>query len=45
VAVVADCVYDRSELTQKTSLFDMHLKYATVMELTEACAFIRNARL
>ena len=43
VAVVADCVYDRSELTQKASLFDLHLKYATVMELAQACAFIRHA--
>src|SRR5688500_11380152 len=45
VAVVADCVFDRSELTQKASLFDLHLKYATVMELAEACEFMRNARL
>lgn len=41
VAVIADCVYDRCDLTHKASLFDMHLKYATVMELAEACAFIR----
>lgn len=45
VAVVADCVFDRSELTQKASLFDLHLKYATVMELAQACEFMRNARL
>lgn len=45
VAVVADCVFDRSELTQKASLFDLHLKYATVMELAQVCEFMRNARL
>jgi nicotinamidase-related amidase len=38
VAVVADCVYDRHDLTHQASLFDMHLKYATVMTLAEACA-------
>lgn len=43
VAVVADCVYDRSELTQKASLFDLHLKYATVMELAQACSLMRAA--
>jgi maleamate amidohydrolase len=43
VAVVADCVFDRSELAHKASLFDMHLKYATVLELGEACELMRNA--
>jgi len=43
VAVAADCVYDRSELAHKASLFDMHLKYATVMELAQACELMRNA--
>lgn len=38
VAVVADCVYDRHPLTQQASLFDMHLKYATVMTLEQALA-------
>ena len=42
VAVVADCVYDRCDLTHEASLFDMHLKYATVMELSEACRLIRQ---
>lgn len=44
VAVVADCVFDRCELIQQTSLFDMHLKYATVMELDSACDFMRKVR-
>ena len=38
VAVVADCVYDRHDLTHQASLFDLHLKYATVMTLAQACA-------
>lgn len=40
VAVIADCVYDRCDLTHQASLFDMHLKYATVLQLSEACDFI-----
>lgn len=42
VAVVADCVYDRCELTHNASLFDMHLKYATVMTLAQACAALER---
>ncbi|MBC7781344.1 MAG: isochorismatase family protein [Proteobacteria bacterium] len=42
VAVVADCVFDRCDLIQKASLFDMHLKYAEVMDLTTACAHLRS---
>lgn len=42
VAVIADCVYDRCDLTHQASLFDMHLKYATVMELGPACDLIRQ---
>jgi maleamate amidohydrolase len=41
VAVVADCVFDRCDLIQKASLFDMHLKYAEVMDLSTACGHIR----
>lgn len=36
VAVVSDCTFDRSELAHKASLFDMHLKYAEVMDLATA---------
>jgi maleamate amidohydrolase len=43
VAVVAECVFDRSMLSQKTSLFDMHLKYATVMDIDTACDLMRHA--
>ncbi len=41
VAVVAECVYDRHDLAHQASLFDMHLKYATVMELDEVLDRIR----
>ena len=41
VAVVADCVFDRCDLIQKASLFDMHLKYAVVMDVATACSHIR----
>ncbi|MCE2947581.1 MAG: isochorismatase family protein [Betaproteobacteria bacterium] len=40
VAVVADCVFDRCDLIQKASLFDMHLKYAEVMDVAAACGHI-----
>lgn len=43
VAVISDCVFDRSELSHQVSLFDMHLKYATVMPVSAACDLIRNA--
>jgi nicotinamidase-related amidase len=43
VAVVAECVFDRSLFSQKTSLFDMHLKYATVMHIDTACDLMRHA--
>lgn len=43
VAVVAECVYDRHDLTHLASLFDMHLKYATVMELDQVLDRIRAA--
>lgn len=42
VAVIADCVFDRCGLSHKASLFDMHLKYATVIEIEEACALLRR---
>ncbi len=42
VAVVADCVFDRCDLSQQSSLFDMHLKYATVIEIEQACALLRR---
>ena len=35
VTVVEECVFDRSELSHKVNLFDMHHKYADVMVLEE----------
>jgi maleamate amidohydrolase len=35
VSVVEECCFDRSELTHKVNLFDMHHKYADVMHLEE----------
>lgn len=35
VTVVEECVFDRSELSHKVNLFDMHHKYADVMVLDE----------
>ncbi len=34
--VVEECVFDRSPLSHKVSLFDLHHKYADVMHLDEA---------
>ncbi len=44
VAVVADCVFDRSELSHKASLFDMHLKYADVIDVDAACRMMQRLR-
>ncbi len=41
VAVISDCCFDRSELAHKASLFDMHLKYAEVMEVNAAISRMR----
>ena len=35
VSIVEECVYDRSMLSHKVNLFDMHHKYADVMVLSE----------
>ena len=35
VTIVEECVFDRSELSHKVNLFDMHHKYADVMVLEE----------
>lgn len=41
VTVVADAVFDRFPLNHKVSLLDMHLKYATVVNLAEALEVVR----
>ena len=42
VAVIADGVFDRHLLTHKVSLLDLHLKYATVIDLSAALGAIRS---
>ena len=40
VQVVEDCVFDRHEATHALNLFDMHQKYADVIPLAEALAYL-----
>jgi maleamate amidohydrolase len=40
--VVEDCVFDRGELPHKANLFDMHSKYADVVPIDEAKAYLRS---
>ncbi len=42
VAVISDCCFDRSELAHKSSLFDMHLKYAEVMDQPAAIRHMQS---
>jgi maleamate amidohydrolase len=42
VVVVEDATFDRSPLSHKVALFDLHLKYATVVDLEQACAVLRS---
>lgn len=40
VVLVEEAVFDRSELAHKVNLFDLHHKYATVLHLGEALAYL-----
>jgi maleamate amidohydrolase len=42
VVVVEDATFDRSPLSHKVNLFDMHCKYATVVGVDEGCALLRS---
>jgi len=42
ISVVEECVFDRSEEAHKTSLFDLHHKYADVMNLSEVIESIKK---
>lgn len=44
VAVVEECVFDRNWLSHKVNLFDMNSKYADVVFLDEALAYLENVR-
>lgn len=43
VAVVEEATFDRSELSHKVNLFDLHLKYASVLHLDAALDYLRGA--
>jgi len=40
--VVEECTYDRSLLSHKVNLFDLHHKYATVMHVAEVVAHLEG---
>jgi maleamate amidohydrolase len=42
VAVAEECVYDRSELSHKVNLFDMHHKYADVFKTEDLLAALKT---
>ena len=44
VSIVEECTFDRSELTHKVNLFDMHHKYCDVMNLDEVVAHLNLAK-
>lgn len=44
VTLVEECCYDRSELSHKVNLFDLHHKYADVMHVDEVVAALGRLR-
>ena len=44
VVLVEECCFDRSELSHKVNLFDMHHKYADVMHLDEVVAHLEKTK-
>jgi isochorismate hydrolase len=44
VSIVEETVFDRSQLSHKVNLFDMHHKYTDVMKLEEVKEKIRQER-
>lgn len=42
VAVVEECVYDRTEVSHAVNLFDMHSKYANVIGLERAKQYLKT---
>ena len=43
VTIAEECVFDRSTISHKVNLFDLHHKYADVMVLDEITAHLENA--
>ncbi len=42
VVIPIHCVADRSQISHKVNLFDMHMKYGDVVELEQAIAYLSN---
>jgi nicotinamidase-related amidase len=42
VVIPFECSADRSQISHKVSLFDMHMKYADVVSLDETVAYLRS---
>lgn len=42
VIVPHECCADRSQISHKVSLFDMHMKYGDVIDLSETIAYIES---
>lgn len=42
VIVRYECCADRSQISHKVSLFDMHMKYTDVVGLSEAIEYIKG---
>jgi maleamate amidohydrolase len=40
VVVPFDCLADRSQISHRVSLFDLHMKYADVVSLSGAFAYL-----
>lgn len=45
VAIAEECVFDRSPLSHKVNLFDLHHKYADVLHVDEILEHLRASRL
>jgi nicotinamidase-related amidase len=45
VVLVEECCFDRSELSHKVNLFDMHHKYVDVMHLDEVVAHLEGMKV
>ncbi len=43
VSIIEECVFDRSELSHKVNLFDLHHKYADVLHLEQALGEIAGS--
>ena len=44
ISITEECVFDRSELSHKVNLFDLHHKYADVMKLDEVLTHLAGSQ-